>query len=468
MLRKLMLAKKLSEKQKAMEELRSALSDIEKREEELATAIDEANTDEELQVVNDEIDKIEKEKKENAENSKKLEDEIAEIEKEQSELDEKEKEAEEQDEKEEITEEKREKEEVYHVRTKNFGGMTREQVENIVKREDVKNFLTRTRELKGETRAVKGAELGIPEVLLDVLRDNIHQYSKLISKINLRKVRGTARAIVAGNIPEAVWTEACAKLNELDINFNEIEIDGYKVGGFIAICNATLEDATDIGLYNEIMTMLAQAIGLALDKAILYGTGKKMPLGIVTRLAQKAQPDDYSVKARKWVDLSTTNIKQVAGTKAEELIANLLVEASNAKANYSTGKKFWAMNEATYTLLQSKLITFNSNGALVSAINNTMPILNGDIVILPFLAEGDIIGGYGDLYVLAERSGMSLASSDQVQFIEENTVFKASARYDGKPTIAEGFVALNIAGKAPTTTMTFAEDKANAAKVAEA
>ena len=250
MLRKLMLAKKLSEKQKAMEELRSALSDIEKREEELATAIDEANTDEELQVVNDEIDKIEEEKKENAENSKKLEDEIAEIEKEQSELDEKEKEAEEQDEKEEITEEKREKEEVYQVRTKNFGGMTREQVENIVKREDVKNFLTRARELKGETRAVKGAELGIPEVLLDVLRDNIHQYSKLISKINLRKVRGTARAIVAGNIPEAVWTEACAKLNELDINFNEIEIDGYKVGGFIAICNATLEDATDIGLYN--------------------------------------------------------------------------------------------------------------------------------------------------------------------------------------------------------------------------
>ena len=214
--------------------------------------------------------------------------------------------------------------------------------------------------------------------------------------------------------------------------------------------------------------MLAQAIGLALDKAILYGTGKKMPLGIVTRLAQKAQPENYSVKARKWVDLSTTNIKQVAGTKAEELIANLLVEASNAKANYSTGKKFWAMNEATYTLLQSKLITFNSNGALVSAINNTMPILNGDIVILPFLAEGDIIGGYGDLYVLAERSGMSLASSDQVQFIEENTVFKASARYDGKPTIAEGFVALNIAGKAPTTTMTFAEDKANAGKVAEA
>ena len=30
---------------------------------------------------------------------------------------------------------------------------------------------------------------------------------------------------------------------------------------------------------------------LELDKAILYGTGTKMPLGIVTRLAQSVQPE---------------------------------------------------------------------------------------------------------------------------------------------------------------------------------
>ena len=38
-------------------------------------------------------------------------------------------------------------------------------------------------------------------------------------------------------------------------------------------------------LAGEIIDALGRAIGLALDKAILYGTGTRMPLGIVTRLA---------------------------------------------------------------------------------------------------------------------------------------------------------------------------------------
>ena len=54
-------------------------------------------------------------------------------------------------------------------------------------------------------------------------------------------------------------------------SFNQIELDGYKVGGYIAICNATLEDS-DLNLASEILNMIGQAIGLALDKPILYGT----------------------------------------------------------------------------------------------------------------------------------------------------------------------------------------------------
>jgi hypothetical protein len=39
---------------------------------------------------------------------------------------------------------------------------------------------------------------------------------------------------------------------------------------------------------------------------------------------------------------------------------------------------------------------------------------------------------------------------------------KGTARYDGKPSIAEGFVAIGIAGTTPNATMTFAADAANA------
>nr|DAY50036.1 MAG TPA: major capsid protein [Caudoviricetes sp.] len=457
MLRKILLNKKKRELEAQLEENRKSFEELETREKEIAEAIEEVENEEEEKAVEEEVEKYEKDKLALNEEKEELESKIKDIDDELEELEKKEEAVDAPEErKEEITMNKREM----------FGNLTREKTIAIVEREEVKDFLTRVRELKGQNRAVTGAELLIPSTLIGILRENIHNYSKLLNMVWNRRIKGQARVSVAGTIPEAVWTEACATLNELDFGFNVIELEGYKVGGYIPICNATLEDASDIDLYNEIMYMLAQAIGLALDKAILYGTGKKMPLGIVTRLAQKAKPENYPAKAREWKDLSTTNILQVAGKTPTELYGDLIVKASAADSKYSTGRKFWAMNDKTYAMLQSKILAFNAAGALVSGVNNALPIINGEVATLPFIPDGDIIGGYSDLYVLAERAGITLAASEHVRFIEDDTVFKGTARYDGTPAIAEGFVLLNIDGKEPTTAIEFVEDKAN--KVATA
>ena len=69
--------------------------------------------------------------------------------------------------------------------------------------------------------------------------------------------------------------------------------------------------------------------------------------------------------------------------------------------------------------------------------------------------EGDqvtvVLGGYFGAYVLAERAGTKLGQSEHVKFIEDNTVFKGTARYDGKPVIREAFAIFGL-GKAPDTT----------------
>jgi HK97 family phage major capsid protein len=181
-------------------------------------------------------------------------------------------------------------------RYKIFGNMTREAVDQLVAREDVGAFLKRAREFYSQSRTVTGAELLVPEVMLDILRDNISAYSKLITKVNFKPVKGKARQNVSGTVPEAVWTEMVGALNELEMSFNQVEVDGYKVGGFVVIPNSTLQDS-DIALSAEILTQLGKAIGKALDKAILFGLGTKQPLGIVTRLAQTSKPADYSDNA---------------------------------------------------------------------------------------------------------------------------------------------------------------------------
>lgn len=345
-------------------------------------------------------------------------------------------------------------------------GMTvRDRLAAIVVREEVTNYLTEIRSAIKEKRAITNVGLTIPEVMLGLLRENVINYSKLYRHVTVRPVSGTSRQLIMGAIPEAIWTDCCANLNELSLAFNDLEMDCYKVGGFFTICNANLEDS-DIDLAAEIMTALGQAIGIALDKAILYGRNAagtmKMPQGIVSRLAEESQPAGYLPTARPWVDLHTSNIITIqAGTTGAALIAAIVTASGAAKGKYSRGEKVWLMNETTYTALMAATVTTDASGRIVTGVADRMPVVGGIIEVLSFLPDNVIVGGYFDLYVLAERAGAKFASSEHVRFLQDQTVMKGTARYDGAPAIAEAFVVIGINGTTPTAAMNFPTDTAN-------
>ena len=343
-----------------------------------------------------------------------------------------------------------------------FDALSGERRAAILAQEDTKTFLTQLRSMKGQSRAVTGGELTIPVVFLDLIAQNMYRYSKLLNRVRIRNVSGEARQTIAGTVPEAVWTEMCAAINELTFAFNQITLDGYKVAGFIPVCNSLLED-NDVNLASWIVEMLSESIGLPMDKAILYGKGTGMPLGIVTRLAQQSVPANYPANAPAWEDLHASNIKQIGGDSVTGAAfwAALVEATGNTFTRYSRGEQFWAMNSKTYAKLKSKLITFTATGDIVANIFGVLPIVNGDVDILEFMPDGDIVGGYGDLYLLAMRSGMTIESSREVQFIQDNTVYKAKQRADGQPIIPGAFVAININNVAVTTVMDFAADTAN-------
>ena len=343
-----------------------------------------------------------------------------------------------------------------------FDALSGERRAAILAQEDTKTFLAQLRSMKGQSRAVTGGELTIPVVFLDLIAQNMYRYSKLLNRVRIRNVSGEARQTIAGTVPEAVWTEMCAAINELTFAFNQITLDGYKVAGFVPVCNSLLED-NDVNLASWIVEMLSESIGLAMDKAILYGKGTGMPLGIVTRLAQQSAPANYPANAPAWEDLHTSNIKQIGGDSVTGAAfwAALVEATGNTFTRYSRGEQFWAMNSKTYAKLKSKLITFTATGDIVANIFGVLPIVNGDVDILEFMPDGDIVGGYGDLYLLAMRSGMTIESSREVQFIQDNTVYKAKQRADGQPIIPGAFVAININNTAVTTVMDFAADTAN-------
>lgn len=459
MLKKLLLSKKISDKRTALSELMKKDEDFKKRNEELETAIKESTTEEEQTELGQMVDELEAEETELENSKKSLEEEIRALEKELEELEEK-------DEKPvpapgEEPKERKERKEVNFMKFKRFNEMPTEQRAEIFERADVKEFILNVRSCMSQKRAMTNVGLLIPEVFLGLIRENVIEYSKLWKHVNVVSLNGNGRQVIAGTYPEAVWTECCATLNELDLAFNDVEVDCYKVGGYIPVCNAVLEDS-DVDLADAVIVALGAAIGLALDKAILYGTGTKMPLGVISRLAQTERPSNYPATAREWKDLHESNIQSIAATETGGALISAIVEAfGNAKSKYSRGEKVFVMNDKTFTTLAASTVVTTADGRIVSAVVDRMPVVGGIIEVLDFVPDNVIIGGYFDLYLLGERKGITLAQSEHAMFIQDRTVFKGTARYDGKPAIAEGFVAIGIKGTTPNATMTFAPDTAN-------
>lgn len=455
-LKTIMLRRKIDLKKKDREALREKDKEFETREAELEAAIAEAVTQEEQDTVAAEVEQFEADKQTHTTAVTTLEGEIADLERQLQEEETK------YPSREKIPAEKERKEDNNMNNRHQFFGMNMTERNAFFAEKSVQDFLGGVRTCIKEKRAIDNVGLTIPEVALPLLKQVVAQTSKLISRVYFRHVAGTGRQRIMGQIPEAVWTEMCAKLNELTLGFNDTEVDGYKVGGFFAVCNAVLED-NDVNLMTEILQAIGKAIGKAIDKAIVYGTGVKMPLGIVTRLAQTAKPADYSATAREWKKLSDTHIITGTGKTGLALFQEIVKNTKVIHNDYFEGGMVFLMSKATHTDLTVQSMEKNLNAAIVAGINNTMPVVGGDIIELPFIPDGNIVYGYFDAYLLAERAGTVLGQSEHVKFLEDQTVFKGTARYDGEPVIPEAFGVMSITTTAPATTVSFPTDAANAA-----
>ena len=463
-LRALMKRKELDRLNAELETLRKTAEGFETREAEITTMIEEAETDEERSAVQDEIESFEAERDETNNQIAELEERVSGIEEELDALEEEQEPQPQEDPAPAPAPETEERNFTIMSKRNIFRNMTMQERTALFEREDVKGFLTQVRTAIKEKRSLSGTELLIPEIFLGIIRENIEDYSKLYKHVNVRIIKGNGREVVMGTIPEAVWTECCGILNELSLQFNDVEVDCWKVGGYFDVCNATLEDS-DIDLAGELLTVIGQAIGFALDKAICFGLGTRMPLGIFTRLAQTSKPADYPDTARTWVDLHTSNIKtiSVANSDGVKLFKEIVKAFGNAKGKYSRGEKVWVMNEKTHTTLTAEAMSINAAGAIATGVGGTMPVVGGAIEVLDFLPDDMILGGYFDLFLLADRASVTVTQSEHVRFIEDRTVFKGTARYDGQPAIAEGFVAIGINNTTPSaSSISFAPDTANA------
>lgn len=465
-LKVLLLRSKLAPLQTQLAGLESVRDGFAAREAELAHDIEEAQTEEERSVVESAVEAFEQERASNAAELNRVQGEIDAINEQIRSLEAAQTPPPAQPPAGDLETRTHENERSYNTMSnseRRWFGLTYQERDALLQRDDTRDFLQRVRTLGAQNRSVKGSELGIPDGFLPVLRDLTYQESKFLRFCSVSAFRGLTRQNVVGVAPEAIWTEMTGALNELDIDFWQLTMDGFMVGGFLAVPNSTLMDDSDLQLATTIMQLLASSLAKAIDKSIWFGTGSHMPVGILTRLAAQSQPDWWGKDQSAFTDLHTSHILKLSITDkaSTEFFRPLIAALAVAKPDYSDGRLVWTMNRKTHLDVMSRALAYNSAAAMVAGVNNTMPVLGGEIVEWEVMPDNEIAGGFLSLYRSVEREGTVLDSNTNVKWLENQTCFKGMQRRDGKPVLGEAFVIVNYGNVEPTTTTTFGKDYAN-------
>jgi len=407
-LRKLILAKKISERSSKIEALREAETQLRADEAEVAKAVDEAETDEDMKVVEDSADELEKKLDENAKAIADLEKEKAELEAELADIEEDQPKAKEDE------EEGEERQMTKKINTRDAGVMS---IRESLQVEEVRSFYQNINSAMTEKRSLTGEEKVIPQVVLDRIESKLGDYSVLINEVTVETLNGTGRAIIAGDIPEAIWTEMTGALKEIEDKLDGVELDGYSLGGFVPVPNSIIEDAL-INLASYVEDRIAKAIAKALDKAILKGEGttKKQPVGVVTS--------------------AKTENKVSSNGKIADLIAKLALVDTDGTG----GEVIAVMNRATYySKIVPQTLAVAANGVATGSF--ALPFR---VVLSAYADDNQVVLGDFKQFLLAQRSAIRIESSTDVKFVEDQTVFKGVGRYDGKAVKPEAFAVVTL------------------------
>lgn len=100
----------------------------------------------------------------------------------------------------------------------------------------------------------------------------------------------------------------------------------------------------------------------------MYGTGVKMPVGYMTRLAAQSKPSWWGTNQGEFKDLHTSHILKlnVASATGVEFFQALIGALAVADPTYSqSGEPTWVMNRKTHMDILARALAFNAAGALV-------------------------------------------------------------------------------------------------------
>ncbi|MGG3673814.1 phage major capsid protein [Bacillus nitratireducens] len=276
-----------------------------------------------------------------------------------------------------------------------------------------------------------GTETLVPATVFERVFEYLRVNHALLNHIQFVNTTGVTQWVVKkGYVQSAWWGKLCEEIKELlDDGFEVIATNLYKLSAYVPICNAML-DLGPIWLDRYVREILAESMAIALEEAIVKGTGKDQPIGMMKDLKAAVTAGVYSDKtAIPLTDLTPTSL-------GKEVMAPLTNGGRRAVSNaliIVNPLDYWGKIFPATTFL-------TQNGAYVSGV---LPI---PATVIQSLAvpKGKMIAGIASDYFMGVGSTQKMESSKEYRFLEDETVYLSKQYANGRPKDNDSFLLFDI------------------------
>lgn len=271
----------------------------------------------------------------------------------------------------------------------------------------------------------------MPSTIFERVFEELRLNHELLNEIAFVNTTGTTEWINRNDeVAAAWWGPLCEEIKQkLSMAFKKEKTGLYKLSAFVPVC----KDMLDLGpdwLDKFVREILYESLAIALELAIIAGTGMEQPIGMIKNLKTYDTEEGYSDKeAVELKDLKPETL----GTK---IMAPL---TKNGKRVVS--KALIIVNPIDYWEKIFPQTTFLT--ADKSYVYGVLPIPAKVIQSLA-VSKGKMISGMAKDYFMGIGSNQKIEYSDHYKFLEDERTYIAKQYANGKPLDNDSFLVFDI------------------------
>lgn len=293
-------------------------------------------------------------------------------------------------------------------------------------------------------QAFTGLDNAFPETVIDATLDDIKSEYPLLSVINVQNTATLTKIIVnKKGVQLAVWGALSSAITqELEGAIGTINLEKNKLSAFMLVSKDML-DAGPVWVDAYVRAVLKEAISAGLRKAIISGTGKDEPIGMIKSVA-----DDVTVTGGVYPDKETKAITDLSPLTLGSIAATIATGPSGRKR--AVPELLMVVNPVDYFQKVFPSTTYLTTAGVY--VHDVLPYPT-KIIQDENVPDGKAIFGLASKYFLGigmGGTGGKIEFSDDVKFLEDERAYITKLHGDGRALDDNAFVYCDISGLVPS------------------